>query len=664
MALILAELARRDPGGRLGNRPSASLRSIFLPWKPATAAPMETRLEVIDALRQREPDAAWDLMVSILPKWHDANMRAGRPDWREWAPEHDVPVTYRTIAEHTDEMVKRLLDDAGTSGERWKTLVEALDDVPPESHEAILARLSVLAGESLTTETRAVIWDALRQLLGKHRSFPDAEWVMPREKVDAIAEVFARFEPDDVLARDGYLFSHHPVLPEGKEQDFHEHRRIVAARQVEAARTWYAALGTERFLAATAKLDRPDALGQALAESETVVPADEPELLRQALGHSDPRARTFGRAYLGTVHARRGPETIPSFLGDHASTWPATLRAEALLAMLPGPGTWAHVDALDEEGQGHYWRNVAVFLIDAADVAPAMRVFIQRGRPHAAVDLAALHVRKTPPLSAADVERALLEAAKVPRDVTGYRSEAYDVRELIGFLESEAATGRVAEDDVARLELLYLPLLRHHRQPKLLHRTMGQEPSLFVEAVCLACPAEGDPERELDDAASGRAHLAYDLLASWRTPPGLVDGVFDGTHLTQWVTEARRRLAEANRAAVGDQLLGQVLSGSPPGADGAWPAEPIRDLIQALRSDDLETGLRIGRLNQRGAVTRHPLVGGDMERSLKTLYESDATKVAARWPRTAAFLRTLAATYEHDAAREDVNAELRHDLED
>jgi hypothetical protein len=47
-ALILAELDRRAPHGRLDNRPSRSLRSIFLPWMPATAASLETRLAVID----------------------------------------------------------------------------------------------------------------------------------------------------------------------------------------------------------------------------------------------------------------------------------------------------------------------------------------------------------------------------------------------------------------------------------------------------------------------------------------------------------------------------------------------------------------------------------------------------------------------------------------
>jgi hypothetical protein len=97
VALILAELARRDPGGALANRPGASLRAIFLPWVPATTASVETRLAVIDTMRQREPDAAWDLMAAVLPKWHDVSMRTGRPDWREWAPDHDIHVTRRMI---------------------------------------------------------------------------------------------------------------------------------------------------------------------------------------------------------------------------------------------------------------------------------------------------------------------------------------------------------------------------------------------------------------------------------------------------------------------------------------------------------------------------------------------------------------------------------------
>lgn len=660
-AIILAELSRRDPGGRLANRPGASLRSIFLPWMPATAASVETRLAVIDTMRRREPDAAWDLMASVLPKWHDSNMRTGRPAWREWAPEREARATPRMIAEYAFETVKRMLEDAGASGKRWATLVEALGDVPLEAHEAILARLSALACETVPPETRAVIWNALRQLISSHRSFAEADWSLPAERVNAIARVFTQFEPSDLIAKDGYLFSHHSDLPEGREQDFEAHRRLLAARRVEAARAWYRDLGASEIVRVSATLERADALGGALAESGVVPRDDEPELLRLALGYPELPARLLGRAYLARRLAVGGGTGIAE-LRECASAWPPKTRAEALLAMPPSADVWIEAEALGDEGRTHYWQNVAVHWVDGVDLARAIGELIRHGRPHGAVDLAALHVRQEPNPSADDVRHALVEAATVVRDVTGYRSQSYDVSELVSFLEHEAEAGRIAEDEVARLELLYLPLLRHDRQPKLLHKAMGQDPSLFVEAACLAFRGEGEAEVELDDATRGHALLAYELLGSWRTPPGTEDGVIDGGQLDAWVEEARRRLAENSRTAIGDQLIGQVLSGSPPGADGAWPAEPVREVIERLRSNDLEAGLHMGRFNQRGVTTRSPLSGGDMEREIKARYETDAATVAARWPRTAAFLRSFAATYERDAAREDADAELRHDL--
>jgi hypothetical protein len=129
------------------------------------------------------------------------------------------------------------------------------------------------------------------------------------------------------------------------------------------------------------------------------------------------------------------------------------------------------------------------------------------------------------------------------------------------------------------------------------------------------------------------------------------------------VTEARRRLAAENRAAIGDILIGELLSGSPTGADRAWPAEPVRDLIEETQSEELVRGLRTGRFNQRGVVTKHPLTGGAPERAIVERYERDAAAVAARWPRTAAFLRSFARSYAQDAEREDLDAELRHDLD-
>ena len=116
-------------------------------------------------------------------------------------------------------------------------------------------------------------------------------------------------------------------------------------------------------------------------------------------------------------------------------------------------------------------------------------------------------------------------------------------------------------------------------------------------------------------------------------------------------------LAERDRADIGDEQIGQVLSGSPPGTDGAWPAEPVRELIEDIGSRELETGLHIGMTNSRGVTSRGIYDGGQQERELAARYRDWAKITASQWPRTSRVLRGLADDYERDARRMDLEAE-------
>jgi hypothetical protein len=151
---------------------------------------------------------------------------------------------------------------------------------------------------------------------------------------------------------------------------------------------------------------------------------------------------------------------------------------------------------------------------------------------------------------------------------------------------------------------------------------------------------------------------AWQVLRDWRTVPGLEDdGSVDDEHLERWVSQARLLLSDADRADIGDEQIGQLLSGSPQGSDGAWPAEPVRDLVERLGSKDLENGIHVGRLD-RGVTSRDIYEGGEQERALVANYRSWSDQTAARWPRTSRLLREIGASYEREAARED--REARH----
>ncbi len=98
-ALVLAELAEREPGGRLSNRPSASLRAILLPSHPNTGADLPARLEALDDVRARWPEVARRLELALLPRFNDSGSPTHPPSFRDWAP--DRGVTYEVAASPT-----------------------------------------------------------------------------------------------------------------------------------------------------------------------------------------------------------------------------------------------------------------------------------------------------------------------------------------------------------------------------------------------------------------------------------------------------------------------------------------------------------------------------------------------------------------------------------
>jgi hypothetical protein len=81
----------------------------------------------------------------------------------------------------------------------------------------------------------------------------------------------------------------------------------------------------------------------------------------------------------------------------------------------------------------------------------------------------------------------------------------------------------------------------------------------------------------------------------------------------------------------------------------------VRELIEELGSEGVELGVRVERHNMRGVVRKAVYEGGGQERVLGEEARRWA-RVAVRWPRTAAMLQELAASWESDGAREDERA--------
>jgi hypothetical protein len=214
---------------------------------------------------------------------------------------------------------------------------------------------------------------------------------------------------------------------------------------------------------------------------------------------------------------------------------------------------------------------------------------------------------------------------------------------------------------LAAAEWALLPLFRFQdASPETLHRWLAADPEFFVELLRCAYRSKNDPvsEEPPSELAAQRAKHAFDLLHSWERLPGTDgNGVVNAEALREWA-DAARRLAEASgHLGVCDITLGELFAKSGLGADGAWPCEAVRRVLEAGVSDRMKKGFKTGIFNSVGVVTKAPHEGGRQERERADRYDAWAKTIEITSPLTAALLRRAAERFREDGKREDEEAE-------
>lgn len=653
-AIALAKLAEVDPGGQFANRPAASLRDVFLSWFPQTSASLEDRFRVLDQLERRHPAISWKLNLALLPKTHDTASPSSTPRFRPWVPaEKGVGIQERM--EMAAELAHRLIKAAGQDMGKWSELVEHLGNLPHEQRNEMLSALEHL--DSTESEDRLKLWRALIDETARHRAFPEARWSMGDDSLVRLEAIAAKIEPDQLVERHARLFDWRPELGEADRKDYASWERAVSSQRATAAKETIEHSGYEGLVRLADASVLPRQVGVSAAE----VAGD--ALREQMLGAVDrdgARGEMSGGwiAYMAHTH---GADWIEAGVGEFAKQ-PVEKQTAFFLALPPRAAVWQLLEAVPAAVIEKYWAEANPLLADREDVAIAVRHLLDHGRPWVAIDLLSVHCRPgkgaegdlPPELVRAALERALSEGSTADRARAS--SLGYEIGVLLDYLEE---TGTQA-DVLARLEWGYFPLLEDgRREPSALYKGLAQDPELFVELVSRVFRGKNEPreERSEDDARVVLARHSWHVLNAWRRVPGADEnGKIDAGHLRAWVRQVRLMLEERDRVDIGDQQIGQLLSGSTPGRDGAWPAEPVRDVIEEIGSSDLDTGLRIGRYNARGVTSRGPYAGGDQERDLSEQYAGWASQVKDKWPRTARVLKQLADEYEREARLEDARA--------
>ncbi|MGH6910747.1 MAG: hypothetical protein ACREEG_11215, partial [Phenylobacterium sp.] len=665
-ALVLSHLDAIDPGGTWGNRPSASLRRIFLGWSPQTYATPDQRLKVIDRIIKVEPVVGWKLLLRLAPRNHDTSEPSSKANWRDFSTDRPEVITWQSVAVHARAIGARLLEGVGDDVGRWSELTEHWGHFDPDWRRKAAEQLESIAPSVTDAADRERLRDKLRTLVHHHRDFSDAQWAMPESDLVAFDRVIEILRPVSAEDRFRWRFQAgtHRFSPKLK---WEEQQKVIEAEQTEAAEALIADCTPDQLFSFAETVQLQHALGMAIARTqapETV----KLDLMKTGLMSEAVSAADVGVGILVALKVARGED------GDAwveevwrqaiAEAWGEGAEVRIVRQLPTMSSTWSAVAARSGSLSEAYWRSLPFYwLPNDADAEFVVDQLITVGRAKDAVSWLG-HRIETPPDGALLVH-ALLAAAKSEQELHGNDATMFShyVGLLLGRLDEDDS---VDEQQIVGLEWIYFQALQHSERPaRTLHRALARDPKFFVDLLTLIYLPDKEsgvtePEPEDMDHVRNMATQAHDVLHYWAHVPGADEtGKIDGAALESWVKQARKLLKDLGRGEIGDSKIGQILAAVVREPEQPWPPEPVRDIIETARSRPLESGFEVGVYNRRGVTVRAPHDGGEQERVLAEGYRQDAEALRFDYPRTAACLERIATTYEVDATREDLSAEQR-----
>lgn len=646
---ILMTLAEFDPGGQLANRPLHSLREIFLAWRPNTHASLDERIAVLRTICQKRPRVGLQLALSLLPVGHDHSGGTARPRLRDFGDAQSKPTTVRDVREAYRQYADLAVGLAETDIPGLTALVQNLPQLDPETRERVAAAIR-RAADKVGRDAMFPVWSKLRDLIQRHRYFQDANWALRPEQLKPFEELRDAIRPSDPVRQIQWLFDEY-IPKEGSPKKTDYIGDAIRDRS-EALRGLLEAKGLSAVLQLAKVAKLPHLVGVALAESGAGLDVLK-EALTLAIAPDSGVGLEFTMALSAVAHDLQGAawDGCIADLAGKLEPGPAT---NLFLRWTDSSATWDFVGQQSIEIQKEYWTRKPVFRpASAEDQLFAYRKYIEVGRFTAVLDMVAYSENLLSTTQCIETLTGLMhELSEDPRKMQHVQ---YEVVHMIQELQKR---DDVDLGQLAALEYQYLPMLEFQAEPTALHHFLGTSAEFFVSVIRDAfSPASGERE-EITEERRLRARLAYRLLQSIKAVPGFTTGTADIDRLRSWISQVRTLAKEADRAVITDQQIGQILAYAPNDSeDGAWPAKPIRGLIEELAAPEIEKGIAISRFNQRGSYSKALYDGGNQERGLAAQYRSWA-QLTTSWPRTSLILRSIADDWEFHAKHADSEAEL------
>lgn len=646
---LLGDLAAIDPGGNWSNRPANSITSILLPWHYQTTAVLEKRKSAIEALLNEQPEVGWKVLLSLLPNNYGVTSGTRRPAWRPLIPaNHAADVSERDywqqVEMYADVAVRIAATDLGKLG----SLIDRLPDLPAPAHNRIVEHLKSPAVVQLPEAQRAALWEALVDLVLKHRKFPDANWALTKAAVDRLAAVADGLAPLATQNSQRRLFSERDFDLLDEQGSYDDQLARLNRQRDEAVAKIYAEGHIAAVLAFARTVDSPGRVGEALGRGQS---GDDGDLLPGMLQSTDEVDQALIRGFVWQRYSTRKLEWVDAL---PAGAWSVFQRV-AFLSMLPFvEDVWDRLETFLGPNTDEYWKAVPAN-IPRQDKEEKMPLAIERllavDRPRTAFmclyRMAAGKKSFSPELGM----RVLMSAVRS-------RNEQFPLAQhnLVTVIKAIQRHPETDQDELFKVEWAYMEVLDHKfgGEPVVLEQRLADDPTFFAELLKLAFRSEkdkGEPRGKLTEGETAMAHNAYKVLRAWRRVPGTkADGSFDPAAFKAWVTAAMAAATKSGHLRIAQSELGQTLPYAPADPNDLWIHAAVAEVLNGKTANAMRNGFTIELFNMRG-VHGHS-AGEDERRIAEKLHQQADALDTAGFHRFGTAIRELAKQYERDADRD------------
>ena len=656
---ILAGLVSIDPGGTLSNRPLASLRSLFLTWKPATNASHEMRLTVLESLVSTKPGIAWQLIPTLLPRRGQIQFNSECPRFRDAGASEREILTYPILFKTISAILAMAIRLAGSDGKRWTALLKETHELPASDRDRLIEAFGQTVNQ-MNAEQLPALWKELAQITRHHRAYPSAEWVMTDSQIAALELIAARIAPEDPGIQDEHLFTERfPDIPRLDPSRLLEQVDELRRNAVERI---MASFGIEGVVDFASRVEAPSIVGGVFGSmAKSPSEAMDAMLISEALperpirfssGVSSAAFSRFGDSWLSQIrHEIDTGRVQAEFLQSLSEWWPIV------------PTVWNWISQFGEDAEKRFWQAKQPWGLKSKgeELSYVVSQYLRFERPEFVIEALSGRSSEISSLQLIEALVAFEQQIAVRPELLRFQSISFDLQQVFQSLQ-------VREDlpleNVAALEYRYLPLLRelwgNGNPESALDRYLAQSPAFFVRVVAdVFRPASkrNAPKASPTSEEETRAQIGITLLESFSRVPGQSGNDIDGSALNRWVEEAQAIAKEQDRSEIAEQYIGKLLTHAVADSeDNVWPHRMIREGLEKWKAPQIEKGIYIGLMNSRGVTSRGPFDGGKQERELAKQIRANARRLD-RWPRTKAVLIAQAESLEREAQREDTEAE-------